>query len=62
VDIKIKATLTKCIAGKLYICKSARLKKCKFEKVQNEKKQVYKLKLRDGMALLGHRISQLLSV
>jgi hypothetical protein len=34
-DIKIKATLTKCIVGKWHVCKSARLKKYKFEKVQN---------------------------
>jgi hypothetical protein len=35
VDNKIKATLTKCIVGKWHVCKSARLKKYKFEKVQN---------------------------
>jgi hypothetical protein len=35
VDIKIKATLIKCIIGKLHVCKSARLKKYKFVKVQN---------------------------
>jgi hypothetical protein len=40
VDIEIKATLS--IVGKLHVCKSARLKKCKYE---IEKIHVYKIEL-----------------